>query len=347
MAFETSPHASRTSPYTVYAGVAADDLSSDNQELRVNSPDLTPDVIGGGIGAGITKSITTLKDRDGNTISAQTNTANHVVATWEGSSNSTVPPMVRRGEPVEVFRRSNQDKWYWRATGRGSAFRTTDRIYMHVAATDPTKPGEERTDDNSYHLYADSDKGLIGFKSSAVNGEACRFTGEVNTKSGTFVISDDSTSPGNRIVLKSGVGGDAPFCQINLSSGITLKLEGDNFYLDVPGSININAKNRILFNSPIIAIGITAATDIIINGASVAINSAKDVVLNATRAIGINAVATKVGGAFVMGQARVAALFKGSAGSDYTPATLSDPISGSVSEPSNSPDTTMTVPANI
>lgn len=332
-----STKTTRSAPYLVHEGFAAEDLAPESIALAVICPELLPNSASGTVGAGITTGATKLKDRDGGAISSPQTTANHIIATWDGASNSRTPPMVRKGEPVEVFKRANQDKFYWRATGSGRGFRTTDRIQVEVGATDPTKPGTDKDDNNTYSAYLDSHNKKVGIKTSQANGEAAAFWLEADLEAGHFFISDNSEDPGNRIFLDTGAVSGVPTFQVNLTSGIVLKFEKDNAFIKIPKMLQIDAGERIVMNSPLTVFNISKAGAVIINAASVAINGAKDVVLTAA-AIGLNG-ATKVSGVLAAASARIANAVKGGVSGSYSPATVSRPQDTPVSMPSNSPDT--------
>lgn len=328
-------------PNATMAGVAAEDLDPTSDQLKIICPELMPHTTLGSVGAGITPTTISLQDRDGNPVTNQVTTANHIVATWEGASNSRYAPLVRKGEPVEIFQRANQDKFYWRSTGRGRTFRTTDRVHVEVGATDPTKPGVEKDDTNTYSMYADTANKKMGMKSSKVNGEACAFSVEMDTAAGTLHISDDSGDPGNRIFLDTGTKSGIPVLQLNLSSGAVIKLEADNGFIKIPKKFEIQAGERIVLDSPIIVLNVAQVGSVLINCATFALNSSKDAVLTVANALGINAASSKISGVLVANMVRFSKLVKGAFGSAYQGATAANPEQGDVTVPSNPADTDM------
>ena len=329
----------RTSPYSTFSGVAAEDLDSNSIILKIICPELLPNTSFGTVGAGITEGSISLQDRDGNPIETPITTSNHLVATWEGNSNSRYPPRVRKGEPVEVFKIGNQDKFYWRTTGRGREFRTTDRVYLEVAAIDPTKPGATKDDTNTYSAFLDSENQRVGIKTSKANKEAIAFSMEADLKAGTFHISDDSEDPGNRVFLDTGAVSGVPAFHVNLISGTTFKMEGDNIFVKVPGKYVIDVGDRFVINSPIIVFNLEKVGDFIINTANVAINTSKDFIITAANVVGINSISTKISGMLIAASLRTATAIKASAGSNYEPITISRPQESSVEGGSNNADT--------
>lgn len=328
-----------TNPYTVYSGVAAEDLAKDSIILQVICPELLPNTAFGTVGAGITKGTVNLKDRDGNAVSSQITSANHLVATWEGASNQRYAPLVRKGEPVEVYKTGNQDKYLWRIAGRGREFRTTDRLHFEVAATDPSKPGVAKDDTNTYSAYLDSENKKIGMKTSAANGEVTAFSMEADLAEGTFHLSDNSKDPGNRIFLDTGTKSGTPVFQVNLSSGITLKFEGDNAFMKIPGKFEIDVTERFVINSPIMVFNLEKTGSFIINAMNVAVNTAKDVVITAGGVFGLNTASSKISGLLIAAAVRSANVVKAPAGSNYTPVSIARPQEDPVKDASNTSDT--------
>lgn len=327
------------SPYTVYSGVAAEDLEEDSVVLKIICPELLPNTAFGTVAAGITENTFSLKTRDGDAIPTKNTTSNHLVATWEPKSNSRVPPRVRKGEPVEVFQSGDQDKFMWRPTGRGRTMRTTDRVHIEIAATDPMKPGQEKTDKNTYSVYADSETKRMGMKSSKVNGEAAAFSSEFDLANGTFHISDDSEDPGNRIFLDTGSKSGVPAFQVNLKTGLTLKMEGNDIYIKVPGKLMIDVKDRFVINSPLTIFNLKAVGYVFINTGSLVINASKDFIANVKNVIGLNALSTKVNGFLIALKFKTPNALKAPVSGQYEAPTYAKAEEGIVNSKTNTPDT--------
>lgn len=327
----------RTIPSIVYDGHAAEDIEVDSVILKINCPELLPHTTTGAIGAGISTGSTSLKDRDGTRLSTPVITANHFVATWEGDSNVRYPPLIRKGEPVEIYKKANQDKFYWRTTGKGREFRTTDRVHIEVGATDPTKPGVSKTDDNTYSASLDSDKKKVSLKTSQANGEVTAFSMEADLKEGTFHISDNTPGTANRIFMDTGAKSGVPVLQLNLSSGAVIKLQDGDIFIKAPKRLMISVGERLVFDSPLTVFNLSSTGVMIFNASSVAFNSTKNFIVTAA-CVGLNG-ATKVGGVLVAAAARIANVVRGSAGGNYNPSTIARPEETPVVEVTNSPDT--------
>lgn len=325
-------------PYTVYIGVAAEDLGKDSTVLKIICPELIPNTAYGTVGAGITQNTINLKDRDGNPVSSQVTSANHLVATWEGQSNQRYPPLVREGEPVEVYKTGDQDKFYWRTSGKGRDFRTTDRLHFEIGATDPSKPGVQKDDTNTYSMWMDSDQQTVGFKTAKANGEACALFVVADLKAGTLRISDDSADPGNRIYLDTGTKTGTPIFQVNLTSGAVLKFEKDDAFIKIPKKFLVQAGDRIVIDSPLFIANVAQKGAFIINAANVAINTTKDVVITAAGVLGLNAASTKISGVLVAAVARIGNAIKGPFGSPYKNISVQNPTETPVIPATNTAD---------
>lgn len=332
----------RVNPEMSYEGFAAEDLEKDSVVLKVICPELSPQATQGTVGAGITTGTVKLKNRDGGVINTPIASSNHIVATWGGSSNMRYPPMIRKGEPVKLYTVANQDKFYWKATGKGREFRTTDRVHFEVGASPPDKPGQEKDDSNTYSAYLDSDAKKVGFKTSQANGEVAAFSMEANLEKGTFHLSDNNPNVKNRIFLDTGSVSGVPVIQLNLSSGATIKMQGEDVFIKVPKKLLIDVGDRFVINSPLTIFNLSKTGTVIINAVDVTINAAKSLV-TAAASIGLNG-ATKVGGVLKASQAKVSNLVKGAVSGEYSGASVSRPEEGPVTNSSNSPDTDMTGP---
>jgi hypothetical protein len=244
--------------------------------------------------------------------------------------------MVRKGEPVELYKSGDQDKFYWRATGRGRDFRTTDRVHLEVGATDPTKPGVTKDDTNTYSMYMDSHNQKIGLKTSKVNGEKMAVAMDIDLKNGLIRLSDDSTEPGNRLLFDMT---SNPIFHLNLSTGATFRMDGKDLLIKMPGKILLSGQDRIVLDSPLTVLNRSQAGVVIINAASVALNAAKDAVVTAGNVIGLNSASTKVSGFLIAATVRTTNAIKGALGSVYKAASVSQAADGSVSQANNSADT--------
>ena len=351
-------HATKDTPYTVYPGTAAQDIELDSQILKVICPDLLPHTTQGDVAPGMATSTVSLNTPSGNKTTADVTIVNHFVATWDGDPYMRHPPMVRRGEPVELFRRSNQDKWYWRATGRGRNFRTTDRMYCEISATSTNSPNPNtnpsqtadgvKNDDTTYSFYMDSVTKKIGFKTSSVNGEACRFSGEFDLASGMWSItdnpgdtagSDSGSGDGNRIFMDTGSKSGTPVFQVNNSKGTTIKFQGEDCYIKVPKRLFVDIGERAILNSPITFLNRDTVGYVFVKARSIVVETAKDITAKIGGVLGIDVSSTKITGDLIVGRIRAISFIKGVVGSLYKSSTCAPADTAGVTVVDNAADT--------
>ena len=350
-------NAVRRTPYSFHSAVAAADIEENSQVLMVICPELMPHTTNGDVAAGNMTTTTKLKTPSGTTTTADNTIVNYLTATWEGQSFCRYPPMIRRGETVEVYRLANQDKLYWRTNGRGRNFRTTDRLYMEISATATNSPNSgtntsstpdgEKNDDTTYSFYMDSIKKVVGFKTSMVNGEACRFAGEFDLVSGMFSISDNpdnsssnagESSVGNRLFMDTGAKSGTPMFQVNIGSGGTIMLKGDDGYIKIPKRFFIDVGERTVFNSPLTFINRDTSGFIFVKARSMVFDIAKDLVSNIGNVFGVNAPSSKFSGNIVAGNIRAISFIGGVVGALYKSITCSNMDSSGAVQNNNTPD---------
>lgn len=330
---------SRVNLQQEYNGYAAEDIEPNSVVLKVTCPELLPGSGYGTVAAGITEGVSKLTDRDGNPLSTTFISANHIVATWEGASNSRYPPRIKKGEPVKLFRQADQDKFEWSAKGKGRDYRTTDRVVMEVSAVRQEDINKPRDDTNTYSVTLDSDAQKVSMRTSKANGEAAAFSMEADLKLGTFVITDDSEEPSNRIFLDTGAMSGKPVIHFNLNTGTTIKLEDDDIFVKLAGKFVVDAQDRIIFNSPLTIFNLNQKGHMFINVLSLKINSARDIVLSAASVIGLNAVGVKVTGILKTATAVIGNAIKGAVSDSYKGSSIKRPEDSPVTDGNDSPDT--------
>lgn len=356
--------AAKQTPYTVYPATAAADIEEDSQVLMVICPDLLPHSTAGDVVGGSVTSSINIATPSGTKSQADATFVNYLTATWEGISGHRYPPMVRRGEPIEVYKLANQDKLYWRASGRGRNYRTTDRMYVEISATATNSPNPntntsstpdgEKNDDTTYSFYMDSIAKKIGFKTSMVNGETNQFSGEFDLAAGTWSITDnssvtkadDGSSVGNRIYMDTGSVSGIPVFQVNIASGATLKFQKDDCYIKIPKKCFVDIGERLVYNSPLTYINNTAAGYIFVNAKNVVVSVAKDITATIGGVLGISAPNTKLSGNFIAANIRAVSFITGVVGAIYKSSICSNPSFDNVTEASNVADTNFTGSGN-
>ncbi len=304
-----------------YKGRALEDLPANSVTLRVLLPEVTPGALTGIFAPGTTQATVSTTNISGSTESSMVVTANHVVATWVGSSNIAYPPFVRKGEQVTVTQYSNSDKYYWEAEGRDSNLRQIDRHRIQVAAQGPDANGNpvltsQKDDTNTYFFEMDSENKVIQLKTSKANGEPFAFAIRIDTKNGTVLISDDSAPTPNRILIDSA----NKQVQFNNSSGTTMSLTDQDIIAYAPRDLLMHAGRQIVIDSPIMTFNRPGSSGVILfNGQALSMSMSADITYNVAR-FGVTGV-TKLNGDVVTGPVRSLSYATGALGSAYLPLT--------------------------
>lgn len=327
--------------YTMYPAIAAKDIVRDAILLYVICPELMPHAITGDLAAGKTTGSVTAQGRDGAVVNTQFTSANYIEATWEGQDFVRYPPMVKAGEAVEIYKRPGQDKWTWRSTKEGRMSRTTDRLCFEVSAA-PNNTSGSKTDNMTYSFEMNSIDQTITMRTSKANGEGAAFRFGANLKKGTWFATDDqdenNDKTANRFFLDTGAVSKTPTYQINLNTGICLRMVKKDFHLDVPGKAFINIKDRLIIGSPIIMFNPEKAGAFIGKFTSVGWKVSKDFVADVGGVFGVNSKSVKFAGPVIAAGFRGAAFMYGALGGLFRAATLGNAEAGSVSEPGNGAD---------
>jgi len=330
-------------PYSVFEGYAAEDLGDSTTIIKFVSEDILPSSINGDIAAGVTDSVINLKDHAGNPITKKISTSNHLPATWMGGSNRHSPPLIRKGEPLEIIQYHGQDKYFWRETGMGGTYRTTDRIYLELSSTDPKKPGVVSDDTNRWILYADTDKKKFGIRTSIANGEVGKFHIEGDLTAGTFTLTDGEGDDSNNVVFDTGADSGVPIFSVSLGEKASFQMTNQDLMINIPRKFIVKSGERVLFDSPLTVFNESRKGSIIFNALNMALNATSSLVITSSVFSAIVS-ATKLMGTTVLDKLRVSKFGKGPVGSAPSPVSVGDPYSADASSPSASPDSDLGTP---
>lgn len=328
--------------YTVYPAIVARDIERDSPLVYFICPELMPHSLTGDLAPGKQAATVSTLGRNGQTINTQITSANYLEATWEGQDFVRYPPMVRKGEQIEVYRRANQDKWTWRSTAFGRMTRTTDRLCFEVSASG-TNTEASKTDNATYSVEFNSIDQTIDIRTSNANGEATPFRFGADLKKGIWFatdnqdINEDETS--NRVFMDTGVVSGNPTYQINLNTGIMLRFLKKDMELKIPGKALINISDRCIVGSPLFIVNPDTAGAVIGNFTSIGLKIATDFVADIGNVFGINAKSAKFAGPVIASGFRGAQFMYGLVNATYKAMTVSNANVGSPISPSNSADT--------
>ena len=329
-------------PYTVYRGIAAQDLVRDSKLLYVICPELLPHSVYGDLAPGKEKATLSTKGRDGTQINTNITSANHLEATWAGESFLRYPPMIKKNEPVEIFHNMDDEKLYWRTSPFGQSSRTTDRLCFTVSAS-PTNTDPSKTDAQSYSAEINTIDQTIEFRTSQANGEAAKFRFKADMKKGLWYSTDgaseEDVDTANRVFMDTGATSGHPCYQFNLKTGVCLQMLDKDLHIKVPGKFFIDVTDRTIFNTPLFLFNPTGGGNIIANMENITVNVAKDVIAAIGGVFGVTASSTKFSGVVIAAAFRGLDFIYGAVGGLYAGMTINNETVGDPKIPDNDSDT--------
>ena len=328
-------------PYTVYRGTAAADLIRDSKLLYVICPDILPHSTQGDLAPGKETATLTTTGRNGVSVHTNITSANHLEATWAGESFLRYAPMIKKGEPVEVFYNTDDETIYWRTSPFGQSSRTTDRLCFSVSAS-PTNTDPSKTDAQTYSCEVNTIDQKISIRTSQANGEATAFRFEADLKAGKWYstdnLSDTDTQSANRVYMDTGATSGKPCYQVNLKTGICLQMLEKDLHITVPGKFFLNVADRTIFNTPLFIFNEGATGNVIANITSITANIAKDAISNIGGVFGVNAASSKFSGVVIATAFRGLDFLYGAVGDLYKRLKINNATMGDAIDPDNSAD---------
>lgn len=202
-------------------------------------------------------------DANGNSFTAKINTSNTIAAEWfPFTTNRVHPPNIRRGERVLIWQYADTDKYYWTATGFDENVRRLETIVLR-ASNSTDEADKTITPENSYWCEMSTQHQHITISTSKNNGEAHKYTFQIDTKNSRVTVCDDAN---NFIEIHS------PEKKITLSNadGTNVVLDKKNLTLHADETIDISCKTLNITSTET---KMTASTSTTIAGAATAITS--------------------------------------------------------------------------
>lgn len=121
-------------------------------------------------------------------------TGNSIPAQWiDFNTNRITPPDVKVKDLVLIWRLGETDMFFWQDRNVSNVKRLETVVYAFSA--DPVN-GLKDDLSNAYYLMVSSHDKHITLNTSKENGEYCRYSIQLNTGDGRFVISDDIGNSG-------------------------------------------------------------------------------------------------------------------------------------------------------
>lgn len=183
-------------------------------------------------------------DAEGNSFNVKMETSNAIEAQWLPlATNRITPPNIRRGERVLLWQYGDTDKYYWTPTGLDEDVRRLETVVFRISNT-IDEADKTITPDNSYWYEMSTHRKHVTLSTSKSNGEAFKYTIQVDTENSRVTICDDID---NFIELSSA------------EKKITVCNSDDSYVVLDKKNIDINAKSTINITAPNVNIKATNA----------------------------------------------------------------------------------------
>lgn len=215
----------QTSKLRFYSlGIAAENKEKGSKELLVTPIEVLT-LLDGEIGSDPSPSKAQGIDADGNTYQTTVTKDRAIPCTWfpMQNTNRRTAPDVRRGERVMILVFADRNEYVWVSLGMDDNLRKLETVTYTISGTadeevDGTLPG------NCYMFEMSSDKGLVTFSTSKVNGEVASYCVQIDAKGGRIAFGDDK---GNYLKLDTK---ETSVEMVN-SYGTTMKINKSDFLL--------------------------------------------------------------------------------------------------------------------
>lgn len=184
-------------------------------------------------------------DSDGVAYAEATTTTATLRCKWRGigQSNRMTSPDVRRGEEVLIYQFADSDEYFWDTFNNHLGIRKLEKVVHSYSGTkDESVTDPDET--NSYVFTIDTRNKSLSITTSKADGEPFTYSIELNTKEGSFKLTDDI---GNHIYLHS----QDKHIRLENASGSKFELIDKVSNWIVPDTINIQTTTYNLTTSNI------------------------------------------------------------------------------------------------
>ena len=229
-------------------------IVAQNKELNSKIIDVTPieelNMLDGEITGNTVNLSVTGVDHEGKSFSSNVNSNITLKATWLpiSISNRKTAPDVRRGESVVIYQFGDSTKYYWSTLKDDTHLRRLETVVFAFSAS--TKEDTEQTAENTYYLEISTHKKLCTFHTSKDNGEPFAYTIQINSKDGSFIVTDDV---GNHFYLNS----KERVLEMKNIDGSSVTVNKKSIVYEAPESItgktkvfNIKASEQVNIDTP-------------------------------------------------------------------------------------------------
>ncbi len=233
---------SRPTTKRIFLAKVIEDRARDSTFIKISLIEQDPGAVGE-FAAASNVSTVELKDHNDQKIQSTTETSNYVEAEYLGESNIAYPPMVRKGENVEVYTFSDPDRYYWLPYRTDHDLRRNDVLRLFVPSVPDGELKVTKTDENSYFIEFNGIDKTIKLQTSKAAGEPYAYSITYEPMKSQLVVADDI---GNMFSIHSNV----PQVIMQNANGGYVDIIKNNVVSYAPHENIITAGKRIVFKAP-------------------------------------------------------------------------------------------------
>lgn len=225
-----------SSGYILYGiGRAAADLVYGQDTLKVIDIEKLPN-LHGKLSDKTTTVTSNSTDTAGKTHAAKVNVGAGIPCKWINYfGNRLLPPDIRQGERVLIYRYGDSKDYFWCPTNLDESYRTTEHLILGVSNR-KKKGGGKLNRDNTYFLELNTHNKTINIQTSKSNGEKFKYNFTIDANKGNVRIGDDV---GNEVYLDSA----NTLVQLKNKDSTTFSLDKKNFNLSCGGDYTATVTN--------------------------------------------------------------------------------------------------------
>lgn len=256
--------------HLVSIGIAVKDKEKFSDELEIYLVELFP-YVQGKIADQKLDHQKDMADSKGTTKSHTAKGSYTIKAKWlpDGSGNQITAPDVYKNESVKVFRYADTDKYFWSTVFREPKLRkqeTVATMYSNVK-----EPNKEFDKQSSYWTQVDTRDKKWQLHTSKNDGEKCEFDAILDTKEGTFTLTDNN---GNTFTLDT----SKATWGITTNAGNNFTMSEQHTSMSMPGNCDIQTDNTTMTSNGNTTMNSTG---------DMQMNSSSNMQLSASQSLGI------------------------------------------------------------
>ena len=237
----------QTSQLRLYSlGIVVEDKPVGSDFVMVSPIEVLNIQPGGSIKESSTKFEGTLKNTSGKNFATEMSSTNYIKAKWLplGNSNRITSPDVVKNETIVLFKFGDVDEYYWTTIFREVELRRQETVLYGFSNL---KSGISAFDKStSYWLEVDTKKKSVKFHTAMNDGEHTEYDIQIDTKQGTFLLTDKK---GNKFFLESQKEKFTVYAnkQIDVQAGQVINVKAPTINLE--GNVNIKGNVSTVGNT--------------------------------------------------------------------------------------------------